>query len=468
MSRYLAGSAVTALALTVVAASSHAQVQSQRLLPQGPLTSDIFSYDTAFDGSVAVMGAPFATYSGVSQPGRAFIFEKSAATWVQTAKLQPPVLQEGAAFGTRVACGSGPSGEIVVIGAAGEDGAFTDSGAVYVFEKLGGTWTLIQRLVAPVQEAQGRFGSAIEVSGGVIAVGSPGTTIGGAQYAGSVFLFEKLGGFWQMTAGVNSPDPDASDTFGAVLSLDHDRLAVIAPLDDADDAPNAGACYTFHRVGPAWVYDGQKLQADPPVAEQQFGTAVAIKGSILAVAAENAAVELVGDKAGIVSTFAHVGADWVRTEELSSPMPQAGAHFGTDVAIDGRSILVGSYLEKPDSTHTGAAHVFRQRLGEWWYDATLKAGDTGGTLFGWRLGLAGDTAVIGGPFYQTNRGAAYVFTSMRSCPADIDGTGFVDTDDFDAFVHGYEDGAWYADMDSSGFVDTDDFDTFVHAYEGGC
>ncbi len=54
------------------------------------------------------------------------------------------------------------------------------------------------------------------------------------------------------------------------------------------------------------------------------------------------------------------------------------------------------------------------------------------------------------------------------CPADVDGTGFVDTDDFDAFVHLFEDGGPQADFDNSGFVDTDDFDAFVHAYEEGC
>ncbi len=54
------------------------------------------------------------------------------------------------------------------------------------------------------------------------------------------------------------------------------------------------------------------------------------------------------------------------------------------------------------------------------------------------------------------------------CPADIDGTGFVDTDDFDAFVRLFEDGVDDADFDASGFVDTDDFDAFVRCYERGC
>ncbi len=54
------------------------------------------------------------------------------------------------------------------------------------------------------------------------------------------------------------------------------------------------------------------------------------------------------------------------------------------------------------------------------------------------------------------------------CPADFDGSGFVDVFDYDEFVRSFEAGEVEADIDLSGFVDTDDFDAFVHAFEGGC
>ncbi|MCK6478519.1 MAG: VCBS repeat-containing protein, partial [Phycisphaerales bacterium] len=54
------------------------------------------------------------------------------------------------------------------------------------------------------------------------------------------------------------------------------------------------------------------------------------------------------------------------------------------------------------------------------------------------------------------------------CPADFDGTGFVDTDDYDAFVRAFEIGGDDADFNNSGFVDLEDFVDFVHAFEAGC
>lgn len=54
------------------------------------------------------------------------------------------------------------------------------------------------------------------------------------------------------------------------------------------------------------------------------------------------------------------------------------------------------------------------------------------------------------------------------CPADFDGSGFVDFDDYTAFVVAFEEGADIADFDGSGFVDFDDFNAFVDAFNGGC
>ncbi|MCK6478523.1 MAG: hypothetical protein L6Q35_17040, partial [Phycisphaerales bacterium] len=56
----------------------------------------------------------------------------------------------------------------------------------------------------------------------------------------------------------------------------------------------------------------------------------------------------------------------------------------------------------------------------------------------------------------------------HTCPADFDKSGFVDTDDYTAFVLAFEAGDPSADFDQTGFVDTDDFTAFVIAFEAGC
>jgi hypothetical protein len=75
--------------------------------------------------------------------------------------------------------------------------------------------------------------------------------------------------------------------------------------------------------------------------------------------------------------------------------------------------------------------------------------------------------------------ALTVFTCAAPCAADFDGSGFVDSDDFIAYVAAFELGCTgagspdpacvkSADFDESGFVDSDDFIAYVAAFNAGC
>jgi CARDB len=57
---------------------------------------------------------------------------------------------------------------------------------------------------------------------------------------------------------------------------------------------------------------------------------------------------------------------------------------------------------------------------------------------------------------------------IEYCPADVDESCFVDTEDYSTFVKWFEAGIIEADFDGTGFVDTDDFTAFVIAFESGC
>lgn len=79
--------------------------------------------------------------------------------------------------------------------------------------------------------------------------------------------------------------------------------------------------------------------------------------------------------------------------------------------------------------------------------AATVVGSTNG-LFGASYGLAG--------------------ASTKPCPADFDGSGFADFEDYHIFVQMFEAGSIDADIDGTGFVDLEDFDAFVQVFELGC
>ncbi len=59
-------------------------------------------------------------------------------------------------------------------------------------------------------------------------------------------------------------------------------------------------------------------------------------------------------------------------------------------------------------------------------------------------------------------------TLRQGCAADIDKNGFVNGDDFDAFVAAFELGDTFAEYDNNCFLNGDDFDAFVADFLAGC
>jgi Right handed beta helix region len=108
----------------------------------------------------------------------------------------------------------------------------------------------------------------------------------------------------------------------------------------------------------------------------------------------------------------------------------------------------------------------------------IDAGDTSAVPSGVTTDFFGRQRVVDDPATaDTGLGAVVVDLGATEfqpggagiiCDADVDRSGFVDTDDFDTFVMIFAMGTADADFDASGFVDTEDFDAFVRAYENGC
>jgi hypothetical protein len=418
----------------------HAQSFEARLRPVDPIQSDVFGYDLAFDGTTVLGGAPFGTHSGFSQPGRAYVFHMVGGQWVQQQKLLPSVLQTNARFGNHVAI----DGDVLAVSASGEDTTVENAGAVYVFEQAGGVWSEVVRL-SPGTEPFTTFGSAIEISGDTLMVGAWGDTAAGAQYAGRVYVYERIAGVWTHVDTLETDNPLFDDNFGAAISIDGDT-AMIGAIDvDVSGIPNAGAVYVFEK-GPSGWKQTARLIAPEPTAESLFGGCLALEGDTVVIGAED------GDTAHI---FERSGGVWSQTVQFSG-----SGDFGVDVDLEGDTILIGAYLNN-------IVHVYRRSAGVWVFDTTMASPDPGG-LYGWRLDLAGDRAAVAGPFFQTNRGAVYMMQGLSTCYPDCDGNTAIDVFDFLCFQDAFVMGDPYADCDENTTLDIFDFLCFQDAFTAGC
>lgn len=145
--------------------------------------------DVSSDGGLVILGSPIdrrlygidteARGLGTAAHGSAWIYERVAGAWRQTADLaNPDPGPSHELFGISV----GIDGSRAVVGASRDfqNGGF-DTGAAYVYDQLGDSWTLSSKLRSHdagvgsgLTVAQGdRFGSAVDLSADTVVVGAP-------------------------------------------------------------------------------------------------------------------------------------------------------------------------------------------------------------------------------------------------------------------------------------------------------
>lgn len=247
------------------------------------------SNGVGIDGGTAVLGAWRDDLDLACPPscdaGSAYVFDRDQGgndNWGQVKKLLPSVQEAGADFGysTDVAL------DTIVVGAHVEDANGSNAGAAYIFYRnQGGTnnWGQIKRLIGEV--ANDQFGFDVSVSDNTIAVGARYQD-GAGSNAGAVYIYERdLGGAnnWGLRKRIDSPGTTNGD-FGSYIDLSGDILIVGAPVDDTNGA-DAGRVYVFkrHQGGTNnWGLLSAIDSSDPQPADN-FGSAVAVSGNVLAV-----------------------------------------------------------------------------------------------------------------------------------------------------------------------------------------
>ncbi len=196
----------------------------------------------------------------------------------------------GDRFGESVAIDGVPGDMTIVVGAVGADG---EQGAAYVFRNEGSIWAQAAKLLPPTPGDR-QFGWDVDVRGDVVVVGAPGDDANGPD-AGAVYVFETAGPFepWQQTSVVYQCDPSVASPCGETdAGAGFDGAGFGFSVDLTDQFLLVGAPRFQSSQGGAWVYErsgndwqtstaGVLGRTDPPVdggppaAGDEFGYAVA-------------------------------------------------------------------------------------------------------------------------------------------------------------------------------------------------
>ena len=172
------------------------------------------------------------------------------------------------------------------------------------------------------------------------------------------------------------------------------------------------------------------LKSSNPFSPARFGTSVDISGDTVVVGEPSQEQMLFSGAPGKVYIFRRTGTTWSQESYLQSPNPSTDDQFGTSVAIDGDTIIVGSTGENVDDPNNpsnslfdvGAAYIFTRNGTTWSEQARLAAlNPDSGDWFGYAVAIDGDTVVVGAENESSNgssetdnsvsaAGAVYVFT----------------------------------------------------------
>lgn len=406
-----------ALAVTLVATVASAQSSSPFLgAEQGQLigsslgVSDQYGAAIDLDGSTAVLGDRWTTVATLGQAGSAHVFVESGGIWAAEAALFAPDPTTSAAFGCAVAL----DGDTLAVGAeraSSPGGAAT--GAVYVFTRNAGAWTLQQKVVGADSLTSDVFGRSVSVDGDTLAIGAAAADLPGKINAGAVYVFTRSGAVWSQQQKLIAASPSAAEQFGEEVELDGDSLAIGAPFAGTGGLASNGAAYVFTRVSSAWSMQ-QKLTASDAASFDGFGRSIALRGDRLLVGAprdDNAG----GVDAGASYAFSRSGSTWTEQQKLASPAPGANQSFGNDLGMSGAVALIGQgSREFPDATDTGDAFVFVNSGAAWFLETELFANDAApGDEFGATVALDGARALVGAP-YKPAHGVVYAFALTSS------------------------------------------------------
>jgi hypothetical protein len=220
--------------------------------------NDYFGYSVSIDGDTVVIGAY--TDDDPTNSGSAYVFTRVtagdlASGWTKVAKLTAGT--DAAAhgyFGYSVSI----DGDTVVIGAYPywDD----DIGSAYVFRRdtpgnLGSSWSHVVKLTAGDGAVGNRFGYSVSIDGDMMVIGAQGDDDKGPS-SGSAYMFTRdtpgdPASDWtqvepKLTA-VN--DGAADDRFGTSVSISGDTMVVGAHYDD-DKGLNSGSAYVFSKYVP--------------------------------------------------------------------------------------------------------------------------------------------------------------------------------------------------------------------------
>lgn len=226
--------------------------ETAKLLDDDPHKSKHFGSRVVIDNSTILIGAIDDGYQDAQSPfnsGAVYVFSLSNGNWEQVQKSKASESYPSGDFGNSIAI----EGDTIVVGVlyhqmtSPETQITYDTGAAYIFTRdAENHWNQSQILLPSNIASEDSFGAGVEISDGLIVVGSSGDPNTPALN-NTLYLFSQQGQTWELLDKIYGQDLDDIDGFGWNFAVNEDFILVSA-LNDDEQTTDAGSIHVYSRV----------------------------------------------------------------------------------------------------------------------------------------------------------------------------------------------------------------------------
>jgi uncharacterized protein YaiE (UPF0345 family) len=352
------------------------------------------SVSLSSDGNVIAIGAPGNDENGYYS-GHVRVYSFESSSWVQKgADIDSE--DAGDASGRSVSLSS--DGNVVAIGARFNDGNGYYSGHVRVYSFESSSW--IQRGADIDGEADfDASGESVSLSsdGNVIAIGAPGND-GNGPGSGHVRVYSFESSSWiQKGADIDGEaDFDASG-FSVSLSSDGNVVAIGAPRNDGNGT-DSGHVRVYSFESSSWVQKGADIDGEADFdASGNRGSLLSVSlssdGNVVAIGA--GLNDGNGTDSGHVRVYSFQSSSWIqRGADIDGEDANDFSGFSVSLSSDGNVVAIGGPFNDGNGTDSGHVRVYAFESSSWVQRGADFDGEDAIDISGFSVSLSSDGNVV--------------------------------------------------------------------------
>jgi Flp pilus assembly pilin Flp len=249
-----------------------------------------------------------------------------AQTWTQ---IGSDITGEGPTDGSGYSVSLSSDGNIVAIGAPGNDDNGELAGHVRVFQNISGIWEQIGEDIdgETAFDLSGRS-VCLSSNGNIVAIGASqgGTWTTPPSGPGYVRIFQNFEGIWTQI-GNNINGEALGDRSGCSVSLSSDgNIVAIGAKGNDDQGSYSGHVRVYQNISGTWTQIGKDIDGESAGDDSGFFVSLSSSGNIVAVGAIHN--DGTGNDAGHVRVYENISGTWHRLEKiLMVKLPVIGLVF---------------------------------------------------------------------------------------------------------------------------------------------